>query len=229
MGMDCVEIVMRVEDHFGIMIPNAEAVRVRTVGDLVSLIHGRITAAHEARCPTLAAFLKLRTTLREMKGDGTLRIRPRQRIVDVLNAPDRRGLWRRLAKLLGSTPSDLRRPRLLGRLLFSSVVLLMAVGLITAIVIDVNILPLTMVMAVFLSCCLGFVTRPFQTIPPVEWVTFGDVALKIASVTVATKNLHLRTSDEVLRELRPLMADQLGVEPDEIVADARFVEDLGMD
>ena len=229
MGMDCVVIVMRVEEHFGIMIPYAEGVRVRTVGDLVSLVYGRISAAHEGHCQTLSSFLKLRTTLREMKGDGTLRIRPRQQIVDVLNASDRRELWRRLPNLLGSMPNDLRRPRVLGRLLLASCVVLVVMAMITAIAIDINILPLTMVMAVFLSCCLGFVTRPFQTIPPVGWVTFGDVALKIASVTVATKNLHLRTSDEVLRELRPLMADQLGVEPDEIVADARFVEDLGMD
>lgn len=229
MGMDCVEIVMAVEDHFGIMIPNAEAARIRTVGDLVSLIQGRINAAHEARCPALPAFLKLRTTLREMKNNGTLRIRPRQRIVDVLNAPDRRELWRRLAELLGSMPSDLRRPRLLGRLLLASVVMLMVMALITAIMIDINILPLTVTLSVLLSFCLIFVTRPFQTIPPVEWVTFGDVALKIAGVTVATKNLHPRTSDEVLSELRPLITSQLGVNPDDVVIEARFVEDLGLD
>ncbi len=47
MGLDAVEIVMDVEDRFGITIQNAEAERVRTVGELVALIHDRIVAAHK--------------------------------------------------------------------------------------------------------------------------------------------------------------------------------------
>jgi acyl carrier protein len=40
MGLDTVELIMRIEKHFGIEIPNAEAPKLETVG----LLHGYIVA-----------------------------------------------------------------------------------------------------------------------------------------------------------------------------------------
>ncbi|QDS95120.1 acyl carrier protein [Roseimaritima multifibrata] len=228
MGLDAVEIVMNVEDHFGITIQNTEAEHVRTVADLVTLIHGRIAVAHESYCPTLPAFLKLRTNVRDAIGDHTYRIRPRQRIVDRLTVTQRRQLWNRLSEMLGSPPRGLRRPRLLRQLLGISVVTLLGIALIAAVAIDLRILPVTLVVAAFCIFLLHIVTVPFRTVPPAEWVTFGDITTKIVSVTSATKQLQLRTADDVLCELRPLIVDVLGVDIDEVVPDARFVEDLGV-
>lgn len=228
MGLDAVELVMDVEDHFGITIQNAEAEHVRTVGDLVAIIQGRISAAHEAYCPTLPAFLKLRTTVRDTTGDNTLRIRPRQRIADRLTGPQRRHLWKRLSELLGSPPRDLRRPYLLRQILGASVVALLGIALIAAVSIDVRILPVTIALAAFGIFMLHIVTVSFRTVPPEEWATFGDVTAKLVGVTFATKQLQLRTADDILSELRPLIVDVLGVDSNEVVADARFVEDLGV-
>ena len=77
MGLDGVELVMEVEDHFGITIQESTAEGFRTVGDLVSLIHERLTNAQRTYCASLPAFLKLRATIRESSGNGSLRIRPR--------------------------------------------------------------------------------------------------------------------------------------------------------
>ena len=228
MGLDAVELVMDVEDHFGITIQNAEAERVRTVGDLVTLIQGRISATHDAYCPTLPAFLKLRTTVRDTTGDNTFRIRPRQRIADRLTVPQRRDLWKRLSEMLGSPPRGLRRPYLLRQVLGTSVVALLCLALIAAVAIDVRILPVTLALAAFCIFLLHIVTVPFRSVPPEEWVTFGDVTVKLVGVTFATKQLQLRTADDILSELRPLIVGVLGVDRDEVVADARFVEDLGV-
>jgi len=227
MGLDAVEIVMDVEDHFGITIQNAEAEHVRTVADLVALIQGRISAAHEAYCPMLPAFLKLRTTVRDATGDKTFRIRPRQRIADRLSIPQRRQLWKRLSELLGSTPRGLRRPQLLRQILGTSVVALLGIALITAVAIDVRILPVTLAVAAFCIFLLHIVTVQFRTVPPAEWVTFGDITAKLVGVTFATKQLQLRTADDILCELRPLIVDVLGVDGEKVVPDARFVEELG--
>lgn len=53
MGLDTVELLMAIEEEFGITIPNAEAAQVRTIGDLHQLIL-RLTET-EARTPAAAA------------------------------------------------------------------------------------------------------------------------------------------------------------------------------
>lgn len=228
MGLEAVELVMDVEDHFGIIIQTTEAERFRTVGDLVVLIHGRIAAAQEAYCPTLPAFLKLRATVRNVTGDSAFRIRPQQRIVDRLNVPERRELWKQLTELLGSPPRGLRRPLLLRQILGATVISYVVISLMAALAIDVRIWPLTIALAVVCTFLLHIATVRFRTVPPDGWITFGDITTKVVSVTFATKQLQLRTADDILCELRPLIAEVLGVNGDEIVASARFIEDLGV-
>lgn len=219
---------MDVEDHFGIIIQDSEAERVRTVGDLVVLVQGRLSAARETSCATLPAFLKLRSALRDAFGDSTFRIRPRQRIAQRLTAPQRREMWKRLFTLLGSPPRGLRRPRFLQGILVASIVAVLSAAVSAAVSIDIRVLPLTLAVAVVFSLLLHIATLPFRTVPPPEWATFGEVTAKIVGVTAATKQLQLRSADEVLEELRPLIVNVLGVEDDEVVCSARFVEDLGV-
>jgi len=228
MGLDAVEIVMDVEDHFGITIQNTEAERIRTVGDLVTLVQDRISAAHKGGCSTLSAFLKLRATLRAVTGDNTLAIRPHQHIAVVLTVRQRRELWRHLADLLGSAPRDLQRPQWLRRILRLSVVALLGIALVVAVAIDIGIGPVTFALAAICIFCLYVATVPFCTIPPEGWVTFGDVANRIVGVTMATKNLEFQTADNILCELRTLIVGVTGVDADEIVPDARFREDIGV-
>jgi acyl carrier protein len=229
MGLDAVSLVMEVEDNFGISIQTNEAERIQIVGDLVSVVHSRIIAAQARHCPMLPAFLALRTTVRDVTGDSSLRIRPRHLVTESLTVSQRRELWRRLAKMLGSPPRALRRPPPLRALLTGVVILLVFLATVTALAIDVQILPVTLALAAIAVACLHISTVPFRFTPPDGWMTFGDITTKVVGATVATKNLHLRTTAEVLAELRPIIADVLGVDLDEVVSEARFIEDLGVD
>ena len=229
MGMDGVEIVMDVEDHFGISIQDSEAGQVRTVGDLVSLVHARISTAQREYCPTLPAFLTLRKVTRAICGDETLRFRPRDAVANILNPRQRRELWTRLSDLLGTPPNSLRRPRLLRRLLAAISIGLLLLALISAIAINLEILPLTIVVAGCAIVCLHYLTIRFRYVPPDGWTTFGEITIRLVSVRAATKMVHLRTHDEILNELRPLLVNVLGVDATAIVPSARFIEDLGMD
>ena len=77
MGLDGVEIVMDVEDHFGITIKDEEAERVRTVNDLVALVGSRIRNAHSAVCPTVSSFLRIPACTRELTANPELKFAPR--------------------------------------------------------------------------------------------------------------------------------------------------------
>ena len=43
-GLDQIELVMAMEEHFGVEIADAEADAVRTVGELVALVDGKLQA-----------------------------------------------------------------------------------------------------------------------------------------------------------------------------------------
>lgn len=229
MGLDAVELVMDVEDHFGISIQNSEAERVRSVGDLVALIQSRIDAAHAATCPTLSSFLQLRTCVREITNDNGLRIRTRTRVVDALSRSERQRLWNRLHDLLGSAPPSLRRPPAMRKVLVVLVLAAIISAIATAAAIDLAVLPLTLALAAIITLVLHFLTVPFRIVPPDALTTFGAISQRISGVTVATKQLHLRSLDEILDELKPIVVDTLGVDASEVVPTARFIEDLGMD
>lgn len=229
MGLDIVELVMDVEDHFGISISDTEGQRIRTVGDLVSLIQSRIEAAHLATCPTLSSFLCLRSCAREITSNGQLRIRTKTRIVDVLLPSQRRQLWKRLEAILGTPPPALRRPPLLRKTLVGILFVLIILATASASSIDWAILPLTLTFATLVAFVMHFSTVRFRTYPPDGLATFGSVARRIAGSRVATERLHLRTFDAILEDLRPIVVDALGVDENEVVAEARFVEELGCD
>jgi len=228
MGLDAVELVMDVEDHFGISIQNTEAERVRTVGDLVALIQSRIQAAHLATCPTLVSFLQLRSCVRELATDHKLRIRTGTRVVDVLDRSQRRRLWKRLDDFLGSAPPALRRPPTLRKVLAVVVFATIVFAVIAAATIDFAILPLTLAIAAVVTLVLNIATSRFRIYPPDTLTTFGAIARRMAGITVATKQLHLGSDHAILDELRPIVVDTLGVDSSEVVLTARFIEDLGM-
>jgi acyl carrier protein len=48
-SLDIVEIIMHVEEHFGLDIPDEDAERVSTVGDLMRMLGERLHAAPRSR------------------------------------------------------------------------------------------------------------------------------------------------------------------------------------
>lgn len=226
MGLDGVTLVMEVEDHFGITLQDSSAERILTVGDLVELIHGRLMAAQDSYCPTLSTFLKLRATVRAFTGDKILRIRPRDKIIETLTATQRCELWKRLEDLLGTFPRPLRRPPALRTALEISAAVFLITALVTAAAIDFRVFPLTLAVAALTIYSLHVFTVRFRVTPPSGWETFGDVTIKIIGTTMATKQLNLRTIEDVFDELRPIIVETLGVDISEVVLTARFIEDL---
>lgn len=229
MGLDGVELMMDVEDHFGIAIRDAEGQQLRTVADLVALIRARATAHADDLCPTSSAFYALRRTVRDMTGEPNLRIRPRETVASTLSPRWRRVLWRqRLPELLQSLLRPLQLPRWLCRLLQVAVVSLFLLSLTTG-VIDVQIVPLGLFCAAVLSFGLTMACLAWgASVPPPGWTTWGEIARRIAGTTASVTGRNLCDESVVLEELRPLVANALGVDPERVVPNARFVEDLGM-
>jgi hypothetical protein len=60
MGMDTIEILMKVEDTFDIKIPDREAEKILTVGDFHDVVWRQLYSKSSERCKSQSLFYKLR-------------------------------------------------------------------------------------------------------------------------------------------------------------------------
>lgn len=225
MGLDAVEIVMDVENRFGITIRDEEALSIRTVSDLLSIINTRIAAARQAACANLSAFVRIRRLTRELIGLPNLRLRPSTKIASVVPANRRKQLWRALRDLYGSAPPSLRRPKMLRYLLIATSLLAVLAALYVA-TFDIAYLSVGIFAVAAFIIALYVATTPFRTEPPITFSTFGDVSRRLVGVSIATGPSHSEV--EVLDAVRQICGDILGVDYDKVVPSARFIEDLGV-
>jgi len=228
MGLDGVELVMAIEDRFGITIPDSVSSEIRTVDDLVGFCLDRIHAAETVYCPSLSSFLSLRCLVREIRNDPDLRLRPRDNVETVLDESDRKRLWQQLPELLKSHPRELRRPAWLRKTLVV-VVLSFPIALMAVLPWHIEILALIWLATIAWGMLLHWLTLSMRTQTPDGYTTFGEITKRIVGVTVATNPPAETDYDTVFSIIKEIVVDQLGVDDDEVVPTARFIQDLGLD
>lgn len=108
MGLDSVELLMRVEEYFDISIPENDAGKIVTVQDFVDCVFSKVSVNPTEKCKSLILFYKLRYYLSDRCGIEKDRIRPDAKIRDVLTG-DLKTYWTEMEKEL-----KLRLPPLSG-------------------------------------------------------------------------------------------------------------------
>ena len=101
MGLGIMELIMEIEEHFGVPIPDERAERILTVGDLYRYVLARTRRSLPTPCPTGQAFYRLRRTLTQEFGVDRVRVRPAARLRDLFPRASRGAAWPRLAAALG--------------------------------------------------------------------------------------------------------------------------------
>jgi acyl carrier protein len=228
MGLDFVEIVMEVEDQFGIHFKLDELSHVRTVGDFVAVIRARISAAADTTCPCLTQFHRLRQLVRQTTGEPDLRIRPKSSLQATLTTEECRRLWQRLPDVFGYTPPDLAVPPKLRQFLVRLSLYSLTCSLAYTLKTDILLLPLALLLNAFLAITIYQISTSFRSVPPVGWETYGDVTRQLIRTVMAVKNLHLKTDEAILNQLQPIFHEILNVDPCEVVPNALLIEDLGV-
>lgn len=99
MGLDSVEILVRVEEHLGISVPDGEAVKILTVQDFVDCVFAKVTVNPTEKCKSQMLFYKLRNYFTDRhkipKGD----IRTNIKIGDLI-VVDLKETWSGIEKYL---------------------------------------------------------------------------------------------------------------------------------
>ncbi len=233
MGLDSVELIIKVEETFVISITDEEAGRIETVGDFHQLIMEHlarpvpeIDVLNERVC-----FHRARKCLREIALIPREAIRPQANLGDLIEPPHRRAAWKQLAECWDLDLPPLRGTPLLRAIIISAFLVPMTALIPLSLFMRKD--PLTfLVPAAGIACALflNWGTRSLRREFPPGWSRVSDIV----------KRMHLRDyphaarpqlsgADQVYELLKELIIEQLGVDESEVEPEARFVKDLGID
>jgi acyl carrier protein len=241
MGLDAVEIVMKVEDAFEISIENAEAEKIVTPRQLIELVMGKVGRTDRAQCLTQRAFHRLRASLIRHTGLGRSAVKPETRMAVLLPLQTRtvalrevlddigvaaspelvRPGWLVLLIIFGSLISGLAAACLLGQALHSSnfvVIQLLSFPMISA--------PITAVFIGWLA--MRLTSNQCHNFKP-AMATAGGFSRWIVAQgpeIVGTPPGQWRR-EQVAERVREIVIDSLGCEK-EYREDAHFLKDLGL-
>ncbi len=227
MGMDGVEILVEVEDAFGVALDDQRVAAGRPVRGLVDLVHAVAPRASQERCLGALAFWRLRAALGAL-GVERARVRPRTALEEVawppgLDASQRRAAWRRLADELGLDLPPLVRSRALVAALTTA-----CLGALVGLLLAGGPAWLAAAAAAGLALLLVVATRPLRGTPPVA--TVGDLSrtlvVREAARIAAPAGGFTRAQIEAI--LPRIVAEHQGLPLERVTLSARFVDDLGI-
>jgi acyl carrier protein len=240
MGLDSVELVMRTEDEFSITISDDEAAAAITVGDLYKAVLAKLDVT--PGCLTSKAFYKTRRALVDTLEIPRRSIRPSTRLSPLLPQETRREKWELIRHSIGLSVPGLRIHGDLKQHIYKRTFFF---GSLLAILVCIVCLSLgwrgwiAFPLACVLWIALGILSMPvverrsrakLSTELPTD--TAGELAQIVLSLNrdqfepaLTTGEL---TNEDVWRRLVDIICDQLQVARDEVVPNARFVDDLGV-
>jgi hypothetical protein len=111
MGLDGVELVMEIEETFGVVIPHDQAGAMVSVGDIYEFLSHNCSIESREGCVTSAAFYRLRAALCDVAGVERSRVRPAADLDSLVPRRKRRQIWPRLYAAMGLRLPGLKRPR----------------------------------------------------------------------------------------------------------------------
>ena len=218
MGFDAVELVMEIEEEFGLHIPDPDAENLTTVGGLIRFVRERRPAPRLGVCPTSSTFYHLRRYFMNRLPVGRDDVAPSTRLEDLVPVESRRRVWDELRN------AGFRMPPLWLPAHMAWAAVLGSARLSVALAAFFRAWE-------FLIAFPGLLTLAFLGMRP--WVvlvapdeTMRDLVLHNLPVKARTGGLARWDDVEVGQRIRAIVAEQTGVAADSIHDDTRFIPDL---
>ena len=229
MGLELVELVMEVEETFGIIVSDQAAPQLQTVGQLHAYILESRRQTQQQGCPTGHVFRNVRRVLTENTSVPRRAIRPSTELKTMLPPRIRRRVWKRLQQEVPGRLRGLRLPFRLGPVLTGCCLLagVVTAAMIVPLVGFVHAIVLGGTATVAMLLVTFSVTRPIALAFPHGVATVGDAARATLPPGYEVAVRQQMTDEEVWAKLQKIVADTLGVKVAKVTPSARFVEDLG--
>jgi acyl carrier protein len=227
MGLDGVELIMAVEEKFGIEIADEEAQNVLTPRILYELVEKKIRTIPTELCHSQRGFYILRRAFRAQFATNRKAFRPGVALDSLVPRQDRRRHWEELKRNLGALNwPKLKFPRVASFGIFAAILIVAgwtyswargSEGLILAsLSIGVSALVIIPLAAPLRTSLAG------QTVGSLSNFLVTSNSFLVAPMADAW------TRESIRLQIRKIIVEQLGISPD--FSDcASFVEDLGVD
>ena len=246
MGLDGVELLMAVEEEFGLEISAADAEKLRTPQDVIAVVCAKMAAVKPGGpCQSQHAFYQLRRALCAQTGQPRKTVTPATRLVELLPADLHEPAWQQLRDAVQPErwPAPVRPPGLvrgvMNAVCLAGIVTSFAVipgswakiepGSFAGLLIDAcGLLGARLVVLLVAGCVLGvmavLLTRSQRRCLPLNCQRVGELAylLRQREPEVALPR------EKVAAKVRTIVMEQLGVTADKYREDADFVKDFGM-
>ncbi len=228
MGLDGVELVMAVEEKFGIQIADEEAQNIRTPRQFYDTVEKKIRTVPADVCLTQRAFYLLRRAFRSELAISRNAFRPDVPLESIIPREGRKECWEKLREQTGAlTWPRLRFPQLVSATL-GTILLVIA----TAVYIWAG--PGAIQRAIIVALATGLTALVIIPLAAPLRISFSGQTIGSLTEFIVTSNSFLvgPSADEWTRErirlqIRQIIVDQLAVSPD-FSDDADFIEDLGV-
>ncbi|HEY5911644.1 MAG TPA: acyl carrier protein [Verrucomicrobiae bacterium] len=228
MGLDLVELVMSVEERFGITLSDAEAEQAVTPAKLIDIVVAKVQTNEPAVCMTSHVFYSVRRALMNEFSLPRARVVPAAQLDDLIPRVSRQAAWTRLHTALGAQVwPELKRPWwvVLALGILGGAVLLQAVAF--------HLMGFSLVLGLVAGLLVWsaaiVLTKPLGVEFSRNHATVGQLAeFLVAFAPGGRAGPSGRWSrPDVAAAIRELTIEQLGLKPGVYREDARFIQDLG--
>jgi len=236
MGLDTVELVMEIEEAFGIRFRDEDLEQIQTVGQVYEFLLERLPAGSlggPTVCLSAVSFYRIRRGLMSVLGVPRGAVQPATRTESLLPCSGRKDAWAALATSTQLELPPLVRPEWLCWSLAASVVAVsVMVGFAAAQALPTPLAVVLGILQLLIASALAVrLSRPFATRLPRNSQTVRSFAWSVAASNTAALEATYRdaSSRRVWEKLKLLIIKQLGVLPEDVTLDASFVNDFGCD
>lgn len=239
MGLDGVELVMKLEETFDIELKDEEVTETKTPRMVIDLIFSKLRTGEERVCRSQRAFYIIRNALLQRLDTDRKVIRPDSRLRDLIPQSQEQPTWEEIRQAV--SPRDwpeLVRPVWMSRLLlvigFAIFITVVLVGIPRSLQVKPD--PQDgMILVVFcflggiaLSLAFGFVaamlTRPFHIHISPCFTFIRD----LIPYAITSDRMPGWTREDVAAVVKRLTMEQLGLDEASYTEDSRFVEDFNI-
>jgi acyl carrier protein len=243
MGLDGVEIVIKVEDAFSITIEDDEAGKIATPGQLIDLVLSKVGRTVDEACLTKLAFHRVRAALMRRMGVSRNKIRPDILLGSLFPRSTRREDVRQISGEIGLRKEiEFVRPAWVTGPIMAGI---FVGGFFTAIFVychpvtshnlflNIVLVPLPIVAAGLFVTIFGWVAVVATNSTRIEFqssvATIGDLSrwIVVNAPDVVKAQPGQWSREQVSEIVREIVIDILGCNK-EYREDAHFIKDLGM-